>query len=61
MISMFLSVCGYVCGVCPIMLWCMCLAEEPMVYVGLNWSECEYFLWCDVIEAFVFTNWLRGG
>jgi hypothetical protein len=56
MISIFRGVCGYVCVVRRIMLWCMCLAEEPVVYVGCGWGECANFLWCDVIEACVFTK-----
>ena len=38
----------------------MCLAEEPMVYVGFGWGKCAYVLGCDVIEACVFTKLAKG-
>jgi hypothetical protein len=48
------------CCVCYIMLWCMWLSEEPMVYVGFDWDECVYGLRCDVVDACVFTEFAKG-
>ncbi len=60
MISIFRGVCGYACVVCCIMLWCMWLSEEPMVYVGFGWGECVYGLGCNVFEACVYTELTKG-